>query len=132
MQPHSPRWRPTKRCSLSQCSSFMVSAFCFSRSSRYSCPRLAKSDSIGGGVGGEYSLKVQNGFIFKLTNKTATLVFVLNNRIQSFIVVKTRVQGLFLPCLYFYTSIRMGEKNALHAHHYTHECSRSFPERTYV
>lgn len=37
--------RPTNRCSFSQFSSLIDSAFCFNRSSRYSCPRFAKSDS---------------------------------------------------------------------------------------
>lgn len=37
--------RPTNRCSLSQLSSLIDSAFCFKRSSRYSCPRFARSDS---------------------------------------------------------------------------------------
>lgn len=41
-----PLWRLTSRCSFSQWSSLIDSAFCFSRSSRYSCPRFAKSDSV--------------------------------------------------------------------------------------
>lgn len=42
---HLTLWRPISRCSFSQWSSLIDSAFCFNRSSRYSCPRFAKSDS---------------------------------------------------------------------------------------